>query len=125
MYGGECSGAFTVGMISASNVLNRAGIPFTFSYLMNESLITRARNRLVHDFLRTDFSHSLFIDADIGFEANKILSMLEADREILWGEYPKKEIKWPLVEAAAKGGASAAGPSSSVHLPFDDWTGSA
>lgn len=108
MYGGQCSGPFTVGMISASNVLNKAGIPFTFSYLMNESLITRARNRLVHDFMRTDCSHLLFIDADIGFDANKILSMLEADKEILCGVYPKKEINWPLVEAAVKGGATAA-----------------
>jgi hypothetical protein len=104
MYGGQCSGGFTMGMIAASNVLNGAGIPFTFSCLMNESLITRARNRLVYDFMRTDFSHLLFIDSDIGFNPTDIISMINVNKDIICGLYPKKEINWPLVEAAVKRG---------------------
>lgn len=104
MYGGQCNGLYTVGMISVSNVLNGAGIPFTYSYLMNESLITRARNLLTHNFLDTDFSHLMFIDADIGFNATDIISMINTDKDIICGIYPKKEINWPLIEAAVQQG---------------------
>jgi hypothetical protein len=109
MYGGLCSGLYTIGMISVSNVLNGAGIPFSYNNLMNESLITRARNLLAHSFLSTNFSHLMFIDADIGFTANDIISMINADKDIICGIYPKKEINWPLVEAAVKQGVPATG----------------
>lgn len=105
MYGGLCSGLYTMGMISASNVLNGAGIAFSYNHLMNESLITRARNLLAHNFLSSDFTHLMFIDADIGFHAQDIVSMVAADKDIICGIYPKKEINWPLVEAAVKSGA--------------------
>lgn len=109
MYGGLCSGLYTMGMISVSNVLNGAGIPFSYNTLMSESLITRARNLLAHTFLESNFSHLMFIDADIGFNANDIVSMLNTDKDIICGIYPKKEINWPLVEAAVKQGVPAAG----------------
>jgi hypothetical protein len=109
MYGGLCSGLYTIGMISVSNVLNGAGIPFSYNTLMTESLITRARNLLAHTFLSTNFSHLMFIDADIGFTATDIISMINADKDIICGIYPKKEINWPLVEAAVKQGVPASG----------------
>lgn len=104
MYGGLCSGLYTMGMISVSNVLNGAGVPFSYNHLMNESLITRARNLLAHNFLSTSFTHLMFIDADIGFHANDIVSMLAANKDIICGIYPKKEINWPLIETAVKKG---------------------
>ena len=108
MYGGLCSGLYTMGMISASNVLNGAGISFSYNHLMNESLITRARNLLVHNFLSTACTHVMFIDADIGFQAQDIVSMLAADKDIICGIYPKKEINWPLIETAVKRGVPSA-----------------
>ena len=75
-----------------SNVLNGAGIPFSYNTLMNESLITRARNLLAHTFLQSNSTHLMFIDADIGFNANDIISMINVDKDIICGIYPKKEI---------------------------------
>jgi hypothetical protein len=104
MYGGLCNGNYTVGLLQSVSVFSQAGVAMQFAYMMNESLITRARNSLAYDFLSTDCTHLMFIDADIGFNAADILPMIDADKDIICGLYPKKEINWPRVEKAVKDG---------------------
>jgi hypothetical protein len=107
MYGGLCHGQYTVGLLTSVGVFSKAGIQMQFAYMMNESLITRARNSLAYDFLDTDCTHLMFIDADIGFNPEAIPPMLEADKDIICGMYPKKEIDWLQVEKAVKAGVPA------------------
>jgi len=42
----------------------------------------------------------MFIDADIKFFANQFPPMIEADKDIICGIYPKKEINWGSVRQA-------------------------
>jgi hypothetical protein len=42
----------------------------------------------------------MFIDADINFRATDVIHMIRADKDILCGIYPKKEINWHSVKAA-------------------------
>ena len=42
----------------------------------------------------------MFIDSDIKFRAEDVIHMIRADKEILCGIYPKKEINWYSVKAA-------------------------
>ncbi|KAG2424998.1 hypothetical protein HXX76_014156 [Chlamydomonas incerta] len=60
----------------------------------NESLITRARNLIVADFLRSDATHLFFVDADIRFNAQDVVNMVRADKDILCGVYSKKAYNW-------------------------------
>jgi hypothetical protein len=46
----------------------------------------------------------MFIDSDIGFDGEAILSLIKADKDIACGIYPKKEVDWVAVEKAAKEG---------------------
>ena len=57
MYGGMCNGAYTMGMMQASQVFAFNNTLMYFGYTQNESLITRGRNSLVNDFLGTDCTH--------------------------------------------------------------------
>lgn len=107
MYGGMCHGSYTLSMLQTVGVFTQAGVPFQFSHMMNESLITRARNSLANDFLKTQCTHLMFIDADIGFRPADILSMINANKDIICGIYPKKEIDWVQVEKAVKAGVPA------------------
>lgn len=107
MYGGMCNGQFAVGLLRCVSVFSKAKIPMQFAYMMNESLITRARNSLAYDFMETDCTHLMFVDADIGFDPNAIVMMVEADKDIICGIYPKKEIDWNKVEHAVKNGVPA------------------
>jgi hypothetical protein len=104
MYGGQCAGWYTQSILNLVNVFSGAGINTQFSFMFNESLITRARNALAHQFLKTDATHLMFIDSDIRFNPADIVKMLEVDKEIICGIYPKKEINWFTVKQAMDNG---------------------
>lgn len=100
MYGGMCAGFYTQSIIQLLTTCQANGVDAEFSFMFNESLITRARNSLTNTFLKTDCSHLMFIDSDIKFRAEDVIHMIRADKEILCGIYPKKEINWYSVKAA-------------------------
>lgn len=80
-----------------------ADIELAFMTVYNESLISRARNTLVDDFLKqSDSTHALFIDADIGFDPMDVLCMLEMDKDIVGAPCPKKRIAWERIQAALR-----------------------
>jgi hypothetical protein len=106
MYGGMCTGFYTQSIMTLQKALHSQDIDVTFSFMFNESLITRARNALTHQFLKSECSHLLFIDADIRFFAEHLLQMLKADMSIICGIYPKKEINWGMVKQAMDRGVA-------------------
>jgi hypothetical protein len=65
--------------------------------MVNESLISRARNTLTAKFLdMPDATHLFFVDADIGWEPWHLLVLLNRDVDVIGGLYPMKTmpIKW-------------------------------
>lgn len=100
MYGGSCLGQYMKSCLDLQTVCLQYGIEVKFSFLFNESLIQRARNYIVDEFLRSDCSHMIFIDADIGFNAMDIIAMLVMDKDIIGAPYPKKTIKWDNIKKA-------------------------
>lgn len=104
MYGGQCFGFYTQSLLQLNNLLRDKNVSSMMSFMFNESLITRGRNALVHQFLKTDCTHLFFIDADIRFNAADVLPMLAADKDIICGIYPKKEINWQGVKNALDAG---------------------
>jgi anaerobic selenocysteine-containing dehydrogenase len=99
-YGGLVYATFAESMLQLQNGLLTRGWDAFSSFLSNESLITRGRNSLVNDFLETDCTHLMFIDADIGFQAEDVFRMVEEDVELICGIYPKKQINWDMVRTA-------------------------
>ena len=116
MYGGMCTGTYAINLCATAPALNQNGIDMNYSMMLNESLITRARNRFAHDFLQTDATHMMFIDADISWQPYDIVEMLRADVDVICGIYPKKEINWHDVHAAVLRGV----PAENLH----EYTGS-
>lgn len=102
MYGGNANGMYMKACLDLQGICQKYGIEIRFSFLFNESLITRARNYLVDEFLRTDCTHLLFIDSDVHFDPEDILALLHLDKDVIGGPYPKKSINWRNVFAAAK-----------------------
>lgn len=104
MYGGMCTGTYANAMMRVPMVLSQANMLMYYLHMMNESLITRARNKCADEFLKTDATHLMFIDADIGFNPEDIPKMVDKDVDILCGLYPKKEINWPRIASAVNNG---------------------
>jgi len=105
MYGGMCTAQYLGGVLDTIQVLGGRNIGVAVSNITNESLITRGRNALVKAFMETDFDYLMFVDADIGFSGKDILTLIEADRDIACGIYPKKEINWSSVRRGVQEGA--------------------
>lgn len=104
MYGGLAHQRYIESIMTLMNHCRHEGINISFAFIGNESLITRARNALVYEFLKTPCSHLFFIDADIGFRSGDAIKMIKADVDVIAGVYPKKDINWPAVADAAKAG---------------------
>ena len=109
MYGGMCGGQYTKSTAELIKLAAKYGIDVETFYLFNESLITRARNYCVDEFLRSDYTHLMFIDADIGFDPNDVLALAaiadpETDKDIVCGPYPKKTISWEKIKQAVDKG---------------------
>lgn len=103
MYGGNSHGLFVRSCLDLQASLMNLGIECRFSFLFNESLITRARNYLVDEFLRNEqFTHLLFIDSDISFDPKDVITMLALDKDVIGGPYPKKTINWRNILKASK-----------------------
>lgn len=62
--------------------------------LGNESLITRARNTCVATMLKGDYTHLLFIDADIQFTPQVIERLIAKNEDVVCAVYPQKTICW-------------------------------
>lgn len=62
----------------------KAGIPYALITLGNESLITRARNTLISAFYyRREFTHLLFLDADVGLPAEGLQALLRHGKDVI------------------------------------------
>ena len=102
MYGGQCFGSYTKSILDLSRLCQSYNISCQFSFLFNESLITRARNYMVDEFLRSDHTHLMFIDSDIDFNPRDVLGLLAMKKPIIGGPYPKKCIAWENVYDAVR-----------------------
>lgn len=115
MYGGVCIGLYAKSCMDLSVLCKHYGIELKFYALFNESLITRARNYICDEFMRSQFGHLLFIDADIGFDPNDIIAMMamqtdDSPYDIIGGPYPKKNISWEKVVTAVNKGMADENP---------------
>ena len=111
MYGGMCAGMYTRSMADLSALCAAHGIPLQMYFLFNESLITRARNYCVDEFMRSDAEHLMFIDADIGFNPQDVIALMalqanDEKYEIIGGPYPKKCISWEKIKYAVDKGVA-------------------
>lgn len=104
MHTGVGAAKYITSMVDTTVALLQAGVGLSYRILMYDSLITRARNDMVHDFLESSATHLMWIDGDIGFGKDDVLSMIQADKDILCGLYPKKEIDWNRVTQAVNDG---------------------
>jgi len=109
MYGGNCSGSYTKSCTDLAMMCAANGIDVRFYYLFNESLIQRARNYVVDEFMRSGCTHLVFIDSDIAFDPRDVLGLIaiqvsDPKFNIVTGPYPKKTIAWEKVKKAVEVG---------------------
>ena len=99
-YGGALTEPYFRSVIKLMTFFNGHKIPLAFGTIANESLVTRARNVLLAYFLNSDYTHLMFIDADIEFQVDDILKLWMHDKDVAVGAYPKKGVNWTHIKEA-------------------------
>ena len=109
-YGGVCNGIYARCLVDLVNIATQIGFPVQIYMLFNESLITRARNYAVDEFMRSDATHFFFVDADVGFNPMDVITLMllqrhntENDYDIIGAAYPKKSLPYNTIVTTEDG----------------------
>jgi hypothetical protein len=89
-YGGQIFVDAMNSLLRTTMDLTQRRIVMSVSVLAGDSLIQRARNSAVAQFLQTDASHLLFIDADMTWRPEDVVRLIQAQRDIVCGGYVRK-----------------------------------
>lgn len=124
MYGGMCTGQFASAFGALVARCRDFGVTLQHYFMFNESLITRARSYAADEFLRSDCTHMMFIDSDIGFYPDDVMIMLnmmddDSPYDVLCGPYPKKNISWEKIKTAVDKGAADEDPNNLENFVGD------
>ncbi|MEP2234181.1 MAG: hypothetical protein ABJM58_01350 [Alteripontixanthobacter sp.] len=108
IYGGA-EASYVSGMVNLLVLAEKSGLDCSYVTMADNPCIDRARNMLADIFLRSDCTHLLFIDDDIGFEPAQVIDFIQrmaADEKlaVFGGPCPRRMIAWKQVHAAARAG---------------------
>ncbi len=99
-FGGQISVLYAASLLKLQKLV-RSYSDFNLKILFKDgdALITRARASLVAQFLDDpSATHLLFIDADIGFEPQQVLRLIECGADMCAAVYPIKRLDWGRVK---------------------------
>jgi hypothetical protein len=92
-YGGMVSEPTMTSFLRFTLLAQQAGLNWSLDTMVNESLVTRARNNLMAKMMTNkEATHFMFIDADIRFQPESILQMMAYEKDVIGGLYPKKAL---------------------------------
>ena len=93
-FGGKIQDSTFMSFVKWGHKAHELDISWAVECVSNESLIPRARNLCVNSFLYSsvDFTHLMFIDADIAWEPKSLLALLNRDEDVVGGMYASKHM---------------------------------
>jgi hypothetical protein len=100
-FGGQISVLYAASLFKLDRLI-RSYSDFSLKVLFKDgdALITRARASLIAQFLDDPAAtHLLFVDADIGFEPDQVLRLIQCGADMSAAIYPIKRIDWERVKA--------------------------
>ena len=94
-YGGLCLDTYVKSILRLQVLMIQKGHQLMIDTTENESLVHRARNVSVGRFMqKSDADLFFFVDADIDFEPESVIRLIESGHDISVACYPKKCIFW-------------------------------
>jgi hypothetical protein len=104
-FGGQISVLYAASLFKLQTLLRTyRDINLKLIFKDGDALITRARASLLSQFLDDpSATHLLFIDADIGFEPDQVVRLIECGADMCAAVYPIKRIDWQRMKNALSG----------------------
>lgn len=104
-YGGLCLEQYATSILKLQVLLAQKNIQFYIDTTENESLVHRARNVSVGRFMqKSDADYFMFVDADIEFDPDAVVRLIESGHDISVACYPKKCVFWDQAKDAVEAG---------------------
>jgi hypothetical protein len=96
-YGDQMLRGYVVSLLNSRQQLQQRGGRLQLLSFGNESLITRARNNMVAQFMSSDCDTLMFIDADITWDPAALMALLDSPYEVCGIPYPTKSYDWDKI----------------------------
>jgi hypothetical protein len=105
-FGGQISVIYAGSLFKLQKALRETGaVDLKILFKDGDALITRARASLASQFLDDpNATHLLFIDADIGFDPDQVIRLINCGADVCAAVYPIKRIDWDKVRAVLQDG---------------------
>lgn len=87
-FAGKVNIQYAISLKETCDLLKENDIKTEIRISKSGSLLCAERNRLTAAFLKTDCTHILCIDSDLGWPAQAVIAMLNADEDFIAGVYP-------------------------------------
>jgi hypothetical protein len=100
-FGGQISVLYAASLFKLQSLMRGYdGFNLKVLFKDGDALITRARANLISQFLDDPTAtHLLFVDADIGFEPEQVVRLIECGADMCAAIYPIKRIDWDKVRS--------------------------
>jgi hypothetical protein len=85
---GNPDASYTFSIARSREALSAAGVQSAYLLLQGNCHVDDARNAVVRDFLESDCTELVFLDADVSWEPESLVALCRIDREIVGGVYP-------------------------------------
>lgn len=79
---------YTYSIARSREVLSAAGIPSAYLLLVGYCHVDDARNAVVRNFLESDCTELMFLDADVSWEPEGMVQLCRRDLDLVGGVYP-------------------------------------
>ena len=104
-YGGLCLETYVKSILRLQILMIQKGHHLYIDTTENESLVHRARNVSVGRFMqKSDADYFMFVDADIDFEPESVIRLIESKHDIAVACYPKKCVFWDQAKTSIEKG---------------------
>lgn len=84
----RCDDHYTFSLASSLEALHEAGIQTAYYLLNGNCHVDDARNRIIQEFLLSDCTDLVFIDADVSWQAKDLVKLCQYDLAVVGGVYP-------------------------------------
>ncbi len=89
-FDGKVNVQYAISLSETVSLLSKSHIQVEYRIVTSGSLLCAERNRLLDAFLKSDCTHILCVDSDIGWPAAAVIGLLSKKEEFIAGCYPAR-----------------------------------
>lgn len=87
---GKVDTTFTLSLIQSLYLLDHSGIKTIVLLPQTGSILAKERNQIISTFMKSDCTHLLMVDNDLGWDAQAPLNFLNTNKDFIAGVYPAR-----------------------------------